>query len=74
MSSPRVLVAVALMSVSACGARQQTGIVGQGTAFVQPASCPGAELAHGLTDGGEAGARVPGGHHVVQTGDGEEAL
>lgn len=30
------MVAVALMSVSACAARQQTGFVGQATAFVQP--------------------------------------
>ena len=30
------MVVIALMSVSACAARQQTGLVGQGTAFVQP--------------------------------------
>src|SRR5687768_13507778 len=38
MRAPRVFVAFALMSVSACAGRQQTGLVGQGTAFVQPRS------------------------------------
>ncbi len=44
-----MLVAVALMSVSACAARQQTGLVGQGTAIVQPreaSASPDAGAAH----------------------------
>lgn len=36
MRTSQLLVAFALMSVSGCAARNKTGIVGQGTAFVQP--------------------------------------
>src|SRR3954467_9412770 len=44
---------------------------GAGDQLVQPVCGHGAELAHRLTDGGEPGADVTGGHHVVPADDGD---